>query len=387
VRVRAAVAYDGRESLALEDLELSGPGPDDILVRIVGSGLCHTDVKARDGQLPVPKPVVLGHEGAGVVESVGERVTKAKPGDHVVLTYDSCGVCAPCKRGDLAYCEQSAALNFTDARARETGSLTNKAGAAIHGHFFGQSSFANYALARSRNTIPVRKDVPLEFLGVLGCSVQTGAGAVMNSLQARAGGSIAIFGAGPVGLSAILGAVACGCSAIVAVDVLPSRLQMAQQLGATHTVLAAPLLKTSDEIRKTIPGGVECAFDTTARGESYHQAILSLARKGRFGFVAAPIGKPELNINMSIVMNRGLTIRGIVQGDSLPDAFIPKLIDLHLAGRFRFDKFLTKYPFDKINDAIEDQATGKVVKPVFTFPPDRVAESARTHDAAPLNRG
>jgi aryl-alcohol dehydrogenase len=367
MKVRAAVAYEGRESLAVEDLELSGPGPDDILVRLAGSGLCHTDIKARDGQLPVPKPVVLGHEGAGIVERVGERVAKVKPGDHVVLTYDSCGTCGPCKRGDPAYCEQSGPLNFVDARAGETGSFTKGGGSAIHGHFFGQSSFANYAIARSRNTIPVRKDAPLEFLGVLGCSVQTGAGAVMNSLQARAGGTIAIFGAGPVGLSAILGAVVCGCSAIVAVDVLPSRLKMAQQLGATHTVLAAPLVKTSDEIQKVIPGGVECVFDTTARGESYQQAILSLARKGRFGFVAAPTGRPELNINMSTVMNRGLTIRGIVQGDSVPDAFIPKLIDLHFAGRFPFDKFLTKYPFEKINEAIEDQASGKVVKPVFTF--------------------
>lgn len=367
MKVRAAIAYEGRQSLAIEELELRGPGPDDILVRLAGSGLCHTDVKARDGQIAVPKPVVLGHEGAGVVERVGERVAKVKPGDHVVLTYDSCGVCPPCKRSDPAYCDQSTPLNFADARAGETGSFTTRSGAAIHGHFFGQSSFANYAIAGSRNTIPVRKAAPLEFLGVLGCSVQTGAGAVMNALQARAGGTIAIFGCGPVGLSAILGAVASGCSAIVAVDLLPSRLKMAQQLGATHTVLAGPLVKTSEEIQKQISGGVECAFDTTASGESYQQAILSLARKGRFGFVAAPIGKPDLNINMSVVMNRGLTIRGIVQGDSVPDAFIPKLIDLHLAGRFPFDKFLTKYPFEKINEAIEDQATGKVVKPVFTF--------------------
>jgi aryl-alcohol dehydrogenase len=369
MKVRAAVAYEGRESLVIEELDLSGPGPRDILVRLAGSGLCHTDVKARDGQLPVPKPVVLGHEGAGIVERVGERVAKVKPGDHVVLTYDSCGACGPCERGDPAYCEQSAPLNFMDSRAGEIGSFTKgNSGTAIHGHFFGQSSFANYAIARERNTVPVRKDAQLEFLGVLGCSVQTGAGAVMNSLQAHAGGTIAIFGAGPVGLSAVLGAVVSGCSAIIAVDVLPSRLKMAQQLGATHTVLAAPMLKTSLEIRKIIPAGVECAFDTTARGESYQQAILSLARKGRFGFVAAPMGRPELNINMSTVMNRGLTIRGIVQGDSVADTFIPKLIDLHLAGRFPFDKFLTKYPFEKINEAIEDQASGKVVKPVFTFP-------------------
>jgi aryl-alcohol dehydrogenase len=387
MKVKAAVAYEGQRQLAIEDLELSGPGPDDILVRMVGCGLCHTDVKARDGQLPVPKPVVLGHEGAGVVERVGERVTKVKPGDHVVLSYDSCGVCRPCQRGDLPYCDKSAPLNFLDARAGETGSFSriepsDKHGASseiqnrtsdqtqsqIHGHFFGQSSFATFAISRSRNTVLIPKDVPLEILGVLGCGVQTGAGAILNALRPKAGNTIAIFGAGPVGLSAVLAAALSGCAQIVAVDVIPARLEMAKHLGATQAVLAEPNSKVSDEIHKIVPSGVDFAFDTTALAHSYLQALASLARKGRFGFVAAPVGNPELNINMSLVMNRGLTIRGIVQGDSTPDIFIPHLIDLYLAGRFPFDKFLTNYPFAQINQAIDDQATGKVIKPVFVFP-------------------
>jgi aryl-alcohol dehydrogenase len=391
MKVKAAVAYEEQRQLAIEDLELSGPGPDDILVRMVGCGLCHTDVKARDGQLPVPKPVVLGHEGAGVVERVGARVTKVKPGNHVVLSYDSCGVCQPCQRGDLPYCDKSAPLNFLDARAGETGSFSriapiDKPSAtgepqsraqdrsieqgqnSIHGHFFGQSSFATFAISRSSNTVPVPQNAPLEILGVLGCGVQTGAGAIMNALRPNAGSSIAIFGAGPVGLSAVLAAVLCGCTQIIAVDVVPARLEMAKQLGATHAVLAEPNTKVSDEIHKTVPDGVDFAFDTTARADSYLQAIASLARKGHFGFVAAPVGNPELNIDMSLVMNRGLTIRGIVQGDSTPEIFIPQLIDLYIAGRFPFDKFLTKYPFAQINQAIDDQSTGKVIKPVFVFP-------------------
>jgi aryl-alcohol dehydrogenase len=365
MNVRAAVAYEGRRLFSIEELELSGPGLDDIVVRIVGVGLCHTDVKALAGGMGVPKPVVLGHEGAGIVERVGERVTKVHPGDHVVLTYDSCGSCHACRGGNPAYCADTTALNFTDGRSSESGAF-RKGSELVHGHFFGQSSFSNYAISRSRNTIPVRKDAPLEILGVLGCGVQTGAGAVMNSLHPPAGGTIAIFGAGPVGLSAVMAAALCGCSAIVAMDVLEPRLAMAKQLGATHAVLVGPGVETAGQIRKIVPGGVDYALDTTGRAESIQHAANSLAPKGHFGFVTVPPG--GLGLNMTTVMLQGLSIRGIVQGDSVPDVFIPRLIDLHLAGRFPFDQFVTKYPFEQINQAVDDQASGKVVKPVFTFP-------------------
>ncbi len=363
MRVHAAVAYEGKPSFSIEELEMSDPGPEHILIRMAGCGLCHTDVKAREGTMGVPMPVVLGHEGAGVVELVGERVTKVKPGDHVVLTGDSCGACATCLAGSPAYCDFMSQLNFTDGRSAEPGSFT-KGNTAIHGHFFGQSSFSNFAVTRERNTIPVRRDAPLEILGVLGCGVQTGAGAIMNSLHPPAGSTVAIFGAGPVGLSAVMGSVVCGCSAIIAVDVLESRLAVARQLGATHTVFAGPSVNLTDEIRKIVPCGVGYAFDTTGRMDSNEQAIESLAAKGSFGFCAIPAEAPK----MSRVMLRGLSIRGIVQGDSVPDTFIPHLVELHMNGRFPFDKLVTKYPFEKINQAIEDQAAGKVVKPVFTFP-------------------
>jgi aryl-alcohol dehydrogenase len=362
MNVRAAVAYEGRSSFSIEELEMSEPGPDHILVRMAGCGLCHTDVKAREGTMGVPMPAVLGHEGAGIVERVGERVTKVKPGDYVVLTGDSCGACPTCLAGDPAYCDRMSPLNFMDGRAGEPGSF-QKGGLAIHGHFFGQSSFADYAVTGERNTIPVRKDAPLEILGVLGCGVQTGAGAIMNSLHPPGGSSVAIFGAGSVGLSAVMGAVVRGCSAIIAVDVLESRLAMARQVGATHTVLAGPQVKVAEEIRKAVPSGVGYAFDTTGRADSNQQALESLAAKGCFGFCAVPAEAPK----MSRVMIRGLSIRGIVQGDSVPDTFIPYLVELHMDGRFPFDKLVTKYPFEKMNQAIEDQAAGKVVKPVFTF--------------------
>jgi len=189
----------------------------------------------------------------------------------------------------------------------------------------------------------------------------------MNSLAAKPGESVAIFGVGPVGLSAVMASMICGCKEIVAVDVLESRLAMAKDLGATHCVLAGANVKTAEEVRRLVPGGVNVAFDTTGRADSYQQALASLGTKGRFGFVTVPAGTFEPNLGA--MMLGGLSIRGIVQGDSVPDAFIPRLIDLHMNGRFPFDKLVTKYPFEQINRAIEDQANGKVVKPVFTFSP------------------
>ena len=362
MKVRAAIAYEDRPAFSIEDLDMSEPGPENVLVRMVGCGLCHTDVKAQKGTMGVPMPAVLGHEGAGIVERVGARVTKVRPGDHVVLTVDYCGACPACLGGDPAYCEQVMALNFTDARAGGPGSF-HRSSVGIHGHFFGQSSFCNYAVTGERNTIPVRKDAPLEILGVLGCGVQTGAGAIMNSLAVPAGSTVAIFGVGPVGLSAVMAAVVCGCAAIIAVDIFPSRLTMAQHFGATYTVLAGPHIDVAGEIRKVVPGGVGYALDTTGRADSNLQALDSLAVKGRFGFCTVP-SEP---IKMSRLMLRGLSARGILQGDSVPDVLIPKLVDLYMAGRFPFDEMVAEYPFEQINQAVADQAEGKVVKPVFTF--------------------
>ena len=362
MKVRAAVAYENRPAFSIEDLEMSEPGPDNVLVRLVGSGLCHTDLKARAGTMGVPLPAVLGHEGSGIVERAGSRVTKVKAGDHVVLTVDFCGACPACLGGNPAYCDRVMPLNFTDARDGGPGSFRDGA-AAIHGHFFGQSSFCTYAVAGERNAIPVRKDAPLDILGVLGCGVQTGAGAIMNSLAVPAGGTLAVFGVGPVGLSAVMAAAVCGCAAIIAVDVLESRLAMARQLGATHTLAAGPHIDVAQEVRKIVPGGVAYALDTTGRADSNLQALDSLAVRGHFGFCTVP-NEP---LKMSRVMIRGISVRGILQGDSVPDVFIPKLVDLYMAGRFPFDKMVAKYPFEQINRAVADQTAGKVVKPVFTF--------------------
>ncbi len=366
MRIKAAVAYEKAAPFVLEDLEIEGPGPSDVLVRMVGVGLCHTDIAARDERIPVPKPVVLGHEGSGIVEKVGQNVTKVKPGDHVVLSFAFCGHCYFCLEGKPAYCEHFVPLNFTDD-AKETAGNLSKGDQKVHGHFFGQSSFANYAVVHQNNVISVRKDAPLELLGVLGCGIQTGAGSVMNVLRPHPGQSIVVFGTGAVGVSAIMAARVCGCTTIVAVDVLDSRLDTARELGATHVVKIEKGRSTTQELLAIVPRGIDFALDTSGYVENSSVALDSLATLGTFAFVGVPVNDKPIEASMMNMLMKGLTIRGIIEGEAIPEIFIPQLIDLFMAGRFPFDKMITKYPFDDINIAVEDQKAGNAVKVVFTF--------------------
>src|SRR5580693_4370229 len=211
VDAMAAVVREKGGRFALERVCLDEPRPDEVLVRIRGVGMCHTDLVARDQYFPVPLPAVLGHEGAGVVEAVGSAVTKVAPGDHVVLSFASCGACANCRQGAYAYCDDLYGRNFSGARPDGSRTCCDADGHRIGGSFFSQSSFATRALATERNVVKIPSDVPVELMGPLGCGIQTGAGAVMNALRPKAGESIAIFGAGSVGMAAALAARVVGC--------------------------------------------------------------------------------------------------------------------------------------------------------------------------------
>jgi aryl-alcohol dehydrogenase len=363
MEIKAAVVSETGGDFSIDQLELSEPRDDEVVVRIAGVGICHTDLGARDGHLPIPAPPsVFGHEGAGVVEKVGARVTKVKPGDHVVLAWDYCGACAACKAGKVLYCLNFFLHNFHGARPDGTTTL-RKGDQVIHGSFFCQSSFADFALANERNVVKVRDDVPLEVLAPTGCGVMTGAGAVMNALQARPGTSIAVFGAGTVGMSAILGAVVCGCTTIIAVDVNADRLEVAKELGATHTVNAAKVdpVKT---IRDVTGGGAEYTLECVGNPKVLRQAVDSLPRLGVCGLLGVVPPGTEVGLDMDLLMN-GRTVRGILGGDAIPDLFIPKLIELYSQGRFPFDRLITFYPFDEINQAVKDMEKGRVIKPVL----------------------
>jgi aryl-alcohol dehydrogenase len=362
MKIKAAVVREKSGPFKIEEIELDEPRDDEVLVHIVGSGICHTDLVGRDQYLPIPLPAVFGHEGSGVVEKVGARITKVKPGDHVVMSYLSCGTCFPCNNGAVSYCMNFFKCNFNGARTDGTPTM-RKNGETIHGSFFSQSSFATYALAKERNVVKVRKDVPLEILGPLGCGIQTGAGGVIISLHPRAGSSIAVFGAGSVGQSAILGAVVCGCTTIVAVDINAERLKMAREFGATHTINAN---KTDpvQEIQKITGAGVEYSLECAGNAKVFRQAVDSLARIGVCGLIGVAPSGTEVSLDMEVILN-GRTVRGIVEGDSVPDIFIPRLIELYKQGRFPFDRMINFYPFDQINKAVEDSEKGKVLKPVL----------------------
>jgi len=362
MEIKAAVVFEKSGNFSIEQLEISDPNDDEVLVRIVGTGICHTDLGARDQHLPIPLPSVFGHEGSGVVEKVGARVTKVKPGDHVVLTWDCCGACTSCKSGRDSYCLNFFLHNFNGARPDGTTTL-RKGDQVIHGSFFCQSSFADFALANERNVVKVREDVPLEILGPLGCGVQTGAGAVMNTLQPRPGASIAIFGVGTVGMSAVLGALVCGCTTIIAVDINPDRLETAQELGATHTVNAGEV-DPVEAILDITAGGAEFTLECVGNPKVLRQAVDALPRCGVCGLLGVVPPGTEVGLDMDAIMN-GRTVRGIIEGDSIPDLFIPKLIELYSQGRLPFDRLITFYPFDEINNAVEDMEKGRVIKPVL----------------------
>ncbi len=367
MKIKAAVVRERSGSFKIEEVEIDEPRDDEVLVRIVGSGICGTDLGARDGHLPIPPPPsVFGHEGAGVVEKVGKQVTKVKPGDHVVLGWSSCGACIQCRSGYDAYCVNFFPLNFGGARPDGTMTL-RKGNQSIHGSFFGQSSFANFAVTGERNVVKVREDVPLEILGPMGCGIRTGAGAVMISLHPRAGSSIAVFGVGPVGMSAILAAIVCGCTTIIAVDINSDRLEMAKKLGATHTINSGKVDPVA-AIQDITGEGADFTLECVGNPKVLRQAVDSLPRGGPRCGVCGLLGVvapgTEVALDMDKVMN-GRTVKGIIAGDSIQDLFIPVLIDLYRQGRFPFDQLITFYPFDEIEKAVGDMGKGKVVKPVL----------------------
>lgn len=370
MQIRAAVARSDSPELAFEDLELDEPRPDEVLVRLVATGICQTDAHVWHGRIPAPRPIVLGHEGAGIVERVGTAVTSVRPGDRVVLSYQSCGTCRYCLTGHGAYCDHAFELNFGGARLDGSRGIHRPSSAeaadeSVAGHFFGQSSFATYALTTERNTVRVDADIPLELLGPLGCGIQTGAGAVLNSLDVGPGSSLAVFGSGAVGLAAVMAAHAVGATTVVAVDVVPSRLTLATELGATATVDAREH-DVAGEIRR-IAGAVDHVLDTTGRPELLYAAVDSLAPLGQLGLVAG--AGPDHTIPVA-PLAFGKSVRGIVQGDAVPHTFIPRLIDLHLAGRFPFDRLVTYFEFSEIDRAFAAAASGEAVKPVVRIAPE-----------------
>ena len=361
--VTAAVVRE-QGSFVMETAHLDAPRDDEILLKVVAAGLCHTDLVVRDQLYPVPLPIVLGHEGAGVVEAVGAAVSKVAPGDHVAVSFLNCAACRPCFDGSPASCANFNDMNFAGHRPDGTHALTGADGESLNDRFFGQSSFATYAIAHERNTVKVRDDVPLELLGPLGCGIQTGAGTVLRALQVGAGASFAVTGAGAVGLSAVMAAHVAGATTIIAVDVVPSRLELARELGATHTIHGGET-DAVEEIRRITGSGVDFALDTTGLPALIRQGVDALRQRGTAAILGASRPDATLDIGANTFMQSCKTIMGVVEGDSVPDVFVPQLLDLYVQGRFPFDRLVTFYDFDQIGQAAAEAESGATIKPIL----------------------
>lgn len=363
--VTAAVLREVDSPFQFEKLTLDDLRPSEVLVKITAVGLCHTDLAVQHGHLPQAFPLVVGHEGAGVIAEVGSAVTDHAIGDEVILSFSSCRRCRNCLAGREAYCVSFGALNFAGAREDGTLTLRDRSGNGIHGNFFGQSSFATHAIAVASNVVKLPKGSPLDIAGPLGCGIQTGAGTILNSLSVPPNASVVIAGVGTVGLAAIMAAKVAGATKIIAVDVLPERLEFAKRLGATHAVNGQEA-DLAERIREITDGGVSYAVDTTGIAT----VIAALFDATTLGAKIALVGvaKPGSTLDLGLLSAAGKTVVGVYQGDAIPQNFIPDMLALYHAGVFPFDQLITRYPFDQIDQAVADSRSGTTVKAVLVMP-------------------
>lgn len=359
MQIKAAVTHGLGEDFKLENVQLAKPEFDEVLVRIVSAGVCHTDVVARDLGI-APFPIVLGHEGSGIIERVGAGVTDLQVGDPVVLSFAHCANCGHCLTGHPTVCDSFNQLNF--GGAMDDGSRRLAQGEESLATFFGQSSFATYAVVKSRNAVKVDADVDLALLGPLGCGIQTGAGTVLNNLKPDFASSLVVYGAGAVGLSAVMAAKIAGCQHIIAVDVHENRLELAKELGATH-VLNGKNVDVVAEIKQITDGGSHYAIETTGVPLLIKQSLNALRPLGTVAIVGIT---PEVTLDIhNDLMAEGKKMVGAIEGDAVPRVFIPQLVAYYKAGRFPFDKLVKFYNFEQINQAFADSACGISIKPVL----------------------
>lgn len=366
MKITAAVSYGANVPFRIQQLELAEPAADEVLVKIVAAGICHTDLVAHAGVFPISSPAVFGHEGAGVVVKVGANIENIQAGDHVALSFASCGHCACCEQRQPAYCHSFAPLNFAGVRT-EGPSLHDDSKQVIGGSFFGQSSFANYAIAPLRNVVVVPKEVPLTLVGPLGCGIQTGFGAVTRSLQCHAGSSLLIIGGGTVGLAAVMGAVIAQCQHIILLEPHESRRALALELGATHVI--NPLEQdVQATVRQLLPDGLNYALDTSGVESVMEQVFNCLASKSTFGLVGVPQRlEQKLPGTVMQMVPAGITFKGIIEGDSDPQHSIPELIEYYKNGQLPIDKLIRCFPLHQINEAIAAQHRGECIKPVLVM--------------------
>lgn len=366
MKIRALVVAAKDAPFKVEEIELAEPGRGEALIRIVAVGVCHTDAITRAGDMPMPFPCVLGHEGSGVVESVGPGVTTLAPGDKLIIGWPSCGECRNCLDGHPRYCLRTGDALVSGRRFKgelKGTSAYSRNGQPINGHFFGQSSFATHSIVSADAVVKVDGDVPLDMLGPLACGIATGAGAVLNEARPRLGDSVLIVGTGAVGLAAIMAARNSGATKIIAADVHDSRLAMARDFGATHTINSRNL-DLVEEVRKITGSTVDFAFDCTGVIKVIETLAETIGMLGTLVLIGgAPAGARFSLDHLSTLW--GKRVIGVLGGGGRSGQLIPALVDLHAQGRFPFDRLIQYYEFDQIEQALEDSKSGKVIKPIL----------------------
>ena len=361
MKISGAVVEAPGGPFQMAELDLDEHRSDEAVVRIEAVGLCHTDISFAGGW-GIPFPLLLGHEGAGVVERVGAAVTQVTPGDHVVISFAWCGHCDACLDGHPALCASMPIENM--GGSRPDGSATvQREGQTIHANFFGQSSLATHAVCREQHLVKIDPDTPFEVAAPLGCGVQTGAGAVFNVLRPGPGDPFAVFGAGAVGLSALLAAKLCGAHPIVVVEPHASRRQLAQELGATAAFDAAePGLL--DQLLQVSSGGFVAALDTSGNTDVIRNAFKMLRQRGALALVG--INDPGADVTFPLLeLMTGKRVYGTIEGDSVPRLFIPKLLRLWRGGLFPIERLCRAFPLSAIGEAVEAARSGEVIKPVL----------------------
>ncbi|MFF6781265.1 alcohol dehydrogenase catalytic domain-containing protein [Streptomyces sp. NPDC012510] len=346
------VVFDGRRAEVVDDLDVREPDPGEVRVAVAAAGLCHSDLSVVDGTIPFPVPVVLGHEGAGVVEAVGAGVGHVRPGDHVALsTLANCGTCADCDRGRPTMCRR--------AIGRPTRPFTRGERGVFQ--FAANSAFAERTVVKAVQAVRIPKDIPLTSAALIGCGVLTGVGAVLNRARVDRGDSVVVIGAGGIGLNVVQGARIAGATRIVAVDANPEKETVARRFGATH------FLTSVDGVRDILPAGADHAFECVGRVELIRQAVDLLDRRGQAVLLGVPAATAEASFLVSsLYLDK--SILGCRYGSSRPQRDIAVYADLYREGRLLLDELVTAtYPVEDFAKAAQDAGEGRVARAVLTF--------------------
>lgn len=360
--------YSNSRPMLIETLELDEPGRDELLIRVLASGLCHSDLSVIDGTRPRPMPMVLGHEGVGEVIAVGPGTSRFSPSDRVVFCFvPSCGYCEFCVVGRTSLCEVGAKTN-TSGELPNGGRRWHAEDGSEINHHLGVSAFAQTTVISARSAVRIEKDFPVEVAAILGCAVLTGVGAIVNTARVSPGESVAIFGLGGVGLAALLGAKLAGANPILAIDVQPNKLELAKQLGATHMFRSDITGDLTAGIKMVTGGGVDYAIETVGSEKVLQQAYAATRRGGTTVTTGLPHPEKMLSISAVSLVAEERTLKGSYMGSAVPARDIPRYIALFKAGALPVDKLLThKLRLDEINEGFDRLAAGEAVRQVITY--------------------